>query len=442
MAIAQFQIINKILQNKDMSIITMNNLTDKHFFNYKAEYTYIKNHHATYNSVPDRLTFQNVFPEFQIVDVNEPDNYLLSQLFEEYNEAYLATSFNNVKKYLENGNVDQAMEFYKSALTGLQTGSAMTAVNLIKDRSRFEHYLDMGANRSKYFISTGFKELDAITGGIDLRNEVMVISARTGVGKSWVLATMAAWSSKQGLKVGIYSGEMSADKLGYRIDTILGNVDNKRISRGDLAYKDFYNSYMDSLETSGYGDIHVITPADIAGPATVDALQAFVEKYHLDILYIDQYSLLEDTSRTTVMHERVANISKAIKNLQVKKQIPIISVAQMNRSKNEDKDKDGKSQQDTTQIGLSDRIGQDATVLIMLDKKEATSDDDEKTPLEGVYNFTLNLVKSRDGGDGRKLTYAWDLNNGTYNYIPSDYEKKTKSKDLDAIAASYEQPSF
>ena len=34
---------------------------------------------------------------------------------------------------------------------------------------------------------------------------------------------------------------------------------------------------------------------------------------------------------------KVANISKAIKNLQVMKQIPIVAVSQMNRTKNEDK---------------------------------------------------------------------------------------------------------
>ena len=35
---SQFQIINKILQNKDYSLITLNNLTVDYFFNYKAEY--------------------------------------------------------------------------------------------------------------------------------------------------------------------------------------------------------------------------------------------------------------------------------------------------------------------------------------------------------------------------------------------------------------------
>ena len=45
---AQFQIINKILQNSDYSIIELNNLTDRLFFNYKAEFNFIVNHYKKY----------------------------------------------------------------------------------------------------------------------------------------------------------------------------------------------------------------------------------------------------------------------------------------------------------------------------------------------------------------------------------------------------------
>jgi replicative DNA helicase len=254
----------------------------------------------------------------------------------------------------------------------------------------------------------------------------MVIAARTGVGKSMMLCAIAAAASKQGLTVGIYSGEMSVDKVAYRIDTLLGKIDNRKISRGDLFYKDHYKNYLDSLKCANYGPIKVITPNDIAGPATVDALRAFVEKEHLDILFVDQYSLLEDTSRARVAHEKVANISKAIKNLQVLKQIPIISVTQMNRTKNEDKT------QDTTQIALSDRIGQDATVLLMLDKQ-----DTEDPNYAGYYKFTVNIVKSRDGGDGRKLDYLWDFNSGDYKYISNSDDGVTSEEDFEALENSY-----
>jgi KaiC/GvpD/RAD55 family RecA-like ATPase len=423
---SQFQVLNKILQTKDYSFITLNNLTADHFFNYKAEYEFIKTHYETYHTVPDRLTFLNSFPDFVIQDVNEPNNYLVEQLYNDYNQSYLASRFNMMRKLLEADDLQGATRYFLDSVENLHVGSALQCTDIMSDTSRYERYLDAGTNQSQYFISTGFPELDKIITGIDRRNENMVIAARTGVGKSMMLCAVAAAASKQGLCVGIYSGEMSVDKVAYRIDTLLGKIDNRKISRGDLYYKDHYKNYLDSLKCAGYGPIKVITPNDIAGPATVDALQAFVEKEHLDILFIDQYSLLEDTSRARVEHEKVANISKAIKNLQVRKQIPIISVTQMNRTKNEDKS------QDTTQIALSDRIGQDATVILMLEKQ-----DTEDPTYKGYYKFTVNIVKSRDGGDGRKLDYLWDFNTGIYRYISNDNDGVTSEEDLEELENSY-----
>ena len=426
---SQFQIINKILQTKDYSFITLNNLTAEHFFNYKAEYEFLKTHYDTYHVVPDRLTFLNNFPDFVIQDVNEPDNYLIEQLYNDYNQSYLASRFNGIKKLLEAYDTAGATKLFLESVEKLHIGSALQCTDIISDTSRYERYLDMIANQSKYFISTGFPELDKIITGIDRRNENMVIAARTGVGKSWLLLTIAVAASRQGLTVGIYSGEMSVDKVAYRVDTLIGNIDNRKISRGELYYKDHYKSYLDSLKCSNFGPIKVLTPNDIAGPATVDALQAFVEKEHLDILFIDQYSLLEDTSRAKIAHEKVANISKAVKNLQVLKQIPIISVSQMNRTKNEDKT------QDTTQIALSDRIGQDATIILMLDKQDA-----EDPNNKGAHKVSINIVKSRDGGDGRKLDYLWDFNTGIYRYISNSDDGVTTEEDFEELENSYNVP--
>lgn len=397
---SQLQILNKVLQNKDYSLVSLNNLTEDYFFNYKAEFNYIKNHYETYGSVPDKLTFLNNFPDFDMVEVSEPNSFLLEQLVKDYNTGYLATRFNDIKKLLETGQTDKAVDYFMRSVDNLHVGSTLQSTDLIRDHSRYDRFLDRTSDMSQYYISTGFKELDAIIGGIDRKNENMVIAARTGIGKSWTLIKIAVAASQQGLTVGIYSGEMTADKVGYRVDTLLGHIDNIAITRGKGYITKRYKEYMDSLVSSGYGPIKVLTPADINGPATVDALRAFIEKEHLDILLIDQYSLLEDNSHAKALWERVGNISKSIKNLQVMKQIPIVSVSQMNRTKNED------DSQDTTQIGLADRIGQDATLVIMLSREDD--------------RLTLNTVKVRDGGDGKKLTYHADFNTGEFLYLPEE----------------------
>lgn len=433
---SQFQIINKILQTKDYSLISMNNLTEDHFFQYRAEFNFIKNHYEKFRVIPDRLTFLNTFSDFDVTDVTEPDAYLLEQLIKDYNTSYMATGFNKIKKLIESGHIDEAANYFSTMPEGLQQGATMTCTSLFKDTSRYDRYMDRLKNKNNYYLSTGFPELDKMIGGIDLQNENMVIAARTGVGKSWTLIKMAVEAAKQGKNVGMYSGEMAVDKVGYRVDTLLGHINNQAITRGndlDPSVPITYKNYLDNLQyTMGEADFKVLTPQDIAGPATVAALRTFIEKHNLDILFVDQFSLLEDTSKAKTTHEKVANISKEIKNLQVLTGIPIISVSQMNRTKEED------GEQDTTQIGLSDRIGQDATCVIMLSRK-LTYEDDAKTKIKDDQ-LILNVVKSRDGGNG-KLVYKADFNNGTFIYLDPNLGEQA-SQELENRYASEPSGSY
>ena len=145
----------------------------------------------------------------------------------------------------------------------------------------------------------------------------------------------------------------------------------------------------------------------IGGLATVSQLRAFIEKENLDILFIDQHSLLEDEKGGKTPVEKAANISKSLKSLQVLKQVPIISVSQMNRTKNPDAiNQEEDDEINLTQIAQTDRIGQDSTTVIGITQKN------------GV--LTLHLIKSRDSIAGKKLKYAIDLDKGVFTYIPID----------------------
>lgn len=423
--LSQVQLISYIINTKDYSVISQNNLDDKFFFNYKAEFNFIKNHYEQYRTVPDKLTFLNVFPEFDVVEVNEPLTYLLEQLYSDYNASYLATRFNKIKKMLENNETDAAVDYFMKSTENLHVGSVMSCTNLLEDTSRYDRYLERTTNQSKFYISTGFPELDKIIGGIDRENEDFVISARPGQGKTQLLVKMACAASMQGLTVGIFEGEMSKDKIGYRVDTFLGHIKNSSMNRGDLYIQKEYERYIKSLAVSGYGPIKIITQNDVAGDMTVDALRAFIEKEHLDILFIDQYSLLEDKRHGKQEFERVGNIAKDIKSLQVEKHIPIISVSQMNRTKTE-------GELDTSQISLSDKIPQYATILIMLEQK-----DQEETDPNNPKLITLNITKSRDGGDHRKVQYGVNFNTGEWNYIPNEKDGITSKAEIQSIKNSY-----
>lgn len=423
----QLQYICKILSSKDPTLITLNNLTDEFFSDYKNEFNYIKNHLQKYGNIPDVETFLSIFSDFDYITVTESDKYLLDALYDDRNKRVLATTFNRVRDAINSGDTERAMQIYSESSEQLMQAKHLEAVDIYKDFSRYDAYLSRTKNIENYYVTTGFPELDEVIGGWDRKEELATIVARTNTGKSMILYKTALAAAEQGLTVGIYSGEMSENKVGYRIDTMLSHISNTKLTHGDISVNNDYKNFLDSVGDRLKGKILVLTPPMINGTAGVSALRAFIEKYHLDMLCVDQHSLLEDDRKARNPVERAANISRDLKNLQVMAQIPIISVSQQNREDTSEKGVDTKN------IAQSDRIGQDSTVVIFLERKDSV--------------MTLTLVKSRDSANGVKLSYNVNFDTGSWIYIPSEGDalngnKCEDVKDEFEYSDGYEEEPF
>lgn len=411
----QEQVLNYILNTKDSSLIILNRLDDSFFPNYKNEWNYIVNHFNTYGVIPDKESFLNTFPDFDLINVSEPLQYLVDELYKEHQSNQLATTFNKVRKMLLDNKIEDAVDLYKKAYEDLAVGVPLTSVDILKDTSRYDAYIERLTSFDKYYVRTGLPELDSIIGGWDREEELATIVARTNVGKSWLLLKFAVAAAEQGLNVGVYSGEMSERKVGYRIDTLIQHISNGALIHGSSNIQNDYKTYIENLPTRFKGSIKVLTPNMINGPAGVTTLRAFIEKDNLDILFIDQHSLLEDDRKAKNPIERASNISKDLKNLQVLKRIPIISVSQQNRSSTE-------NGVGSEHIAQSDRIAQDSTIILFFEKHK-----DDNSLLD------IDLVKSRDSVNGKKLTYKVDFNKGDFIYMSSGDEKlQTRYEDNDS----------
>lgn len=396
----QLQVLNKILDSKNASLFTLNNLDDSYFSDYKDEFNFIKEHYNKYGVIPDKETFVSKFNSFDFVIVNESDKYLLDSLAEDKNRRNLIETFNGIREKLNANDTEGAMQIFKNASDKLSEMISLESTDIFSDTSRYEAYVERCNDFNKYYVTTGFKELDDVLGGWDRQEELATIIARTNQGKSWILLKCAIAAAEAGLTVGLYSGEMSERKVGYRADTLISHISNTCIIQGNTAIQNDYKRYIDSLGNGKIkGTIKVLTPAQINGPAGVTALRAFIEKEHLDMLCVDQHSLLEDDRKAKSPVERASNISKDLKNLQVLKKIPIISVSQQNRGDTSD----GIT---TMNIAQSDRIGQDSTVVLAFEQKD------------GVMN--MQIIKARDAGAGKKLQYAINFDKGIFEFMPAD----------------------
>ena len=397
----QLQMLNYLLQTGDTSLLMVNSIDDSFFSDYTDEYNFIRNHMSQYGQVPDRLTFANQFGDFDWIEVNENPNYLIDELYRDRNKRTLAKVFNGVRDRINAGDVEGAMALFTSSSQELVASTHIDCLDIIRDTARYDAYLERTQDFNKFYVKTGFDELDELIGGWDRLEEYATIVARPGVGKSWVLLRCAMSAAEQGLRAGLYSGEMSETKVGYRFDTLAGHISNSGIIHGNSELMNNYKAFLDSMESRFSGTLKVITPKMIKHAATVTDLEAFIEKEKLDILFIDQHSLMEDQRKAKDPVTRAANISKDLKNLQVLKRIPIITVSQQNRNMVDDN-----SVIDVSHIAQADRIGQDSTVVVFLEQKN--------------HVLTMHLAKSRDNGAGVKLKYAIDLDKGIFQFVPNE----------------------
>lgn len=397
------QIINKVLHTQNMDIIENNALTDKYFIGYENEFNFIKRHYEKYGKVPDKATFLDKFQEFSLVEVAESDKYLLDTLYEEH-LYYQSVEVVQKTAELLKTNANDAVEYLGAQLPYLKINDETSSIDIIgQAHERYEVYKEKQDSEGAWYITTGFEELDSLINGWAKGEEFAVFFARTGQGKSWVLAKTLSHAWQLGNRVGYISPEMSATKIGYRFDTLIKNFSNKNLVWGKDEPE--YEGYISDL-SKNKNPFYVATPKDFQNKITVGKLRNFCKTRNLDILGIDGIVYLSDErykkgdNKTTSL----TNISEDLMSLSIELQIPILVVVQSNRGGVKDKDSEGTPELET--IRDSDGIAQNATKVIAL---RQTGD-----------GLEFGIKKHRDGSSGGKLIYNWDVDNGIFSYVPSD----------------------
>lgn len=398
------QILNKIIKSSDMSLVINNNLTREMFLTYEDEFDYINNFYNKYGKVPDKETFLNEFREFQLLEVTESDRFLIDKINEEYLYYKTVPVIQQAAELLKS-NSDEAVEYLLEEISNLSKIQKTEGINIIqKSEIRFKEYEEKLKGKDTKYITTGFEELDNIFKGFAKGEELVVLFARIGQGKSWILNKMLSHSWEIGMNVGLISPEMSSTKIGYRFDTLIGHFNNSDLIWGKE--QKGYSDYINNLKSKNNKFI-VTIPQDFNKKITVTKIKSFCQKNKIDILGIDGITYLTDErykkgdNRTTML----TNISEDLMSLSIELGIPILVVVQSNRS-GVNKDNEDATP-DLENIKDSDGIAANATKVIAIRQK--TSDN----------IIQLGVKKHRDGISGQTLLYQFDFNTGNFSYVPS-----------------------
>ena len=404
----QVQIISKILETQDISLLEDNLLTSDYFTENKAEIEFIQSHYDKYNNVPDKVTFLAKFPEFEFVEVTESDDYLIDTIREEYLYYRSVPVVQKIAELLKD-DANAAAEYMMHSVKDLEPNYAVGGIDIIAQaQQRYDEYVERKNHQDSWYLTTGFEELDDIIHGLQCGEEFVVIVARLNQGKSWILEKICTHIWQIGKNVGYISPEMGATSIGYRFDTLFNHFSNKDLMWGkDGLNEEEYKEYINKLKENDH-KFMVSTPLDFQRSITVTKLRNWIKKYKLDMIAIDGITYLTDErfkkgdNKTTSL----TNISEDLMSLSIEMGIPIVVVAQANRgavpSGEED---DGAPELET--IRDSDGIAFNASKVIALRQ---------------LKNQTLRLEvkKQRFGRVGDKLDYTWDINTGEFTYLESD----------------------
>lgn len=400
------QIISKVLNTKDYSIVNNNLLTEDYFIGYESEYNFIKNHYEKFGNVPDIATFLSKFPQITLVDVEESDTYLVDTIREEYLYHKSVPIIQKSAELLKNDS-NAAVEFLLNSIKALQPSYELGGTDIISDAmQRYDLFVDRKNNPRESFFTCGFPELDDLIHGIQRSAELLVIFARTNQGKSWVLEKMCTHVWQIGYNVGYVSPEMDANSIGYRFDTLYKHYSNTGLMLGkDDVDQNDYQNYVSDLADSNNKFI-VSTPIDFNKNITVTKLKNWIVQNKLDLIAIDGITYLSDErykrgdNKTTTL----TNISEDLMELSLEMKVPVLVVVQANRGGVVEKGSSNVPELEN--IRDSDGIAHNASKVISIHQRE-----------RGVLDMIVK--KQRFGQVGGKLTYNWDINMGDFQFIPT-----------------------
>lgn len=282
----ELQIISRILTTQSESEIDTLCGYDESYYNiYTDQIKFILEHRKQYGQVPDPFTFQAQFPTTVIVQVGESMDYLCEEICKNKRHKLLLEMFHKIQK-LGTYDIDACWDYIHQKCDEIDSLDSTRPLDIVADaKIRAEQIVQFGKQRR---IPTGFPEIDkCMYGGLSTVEELLIIVARTGVGKAQPLwskvLTPSGWKTMGEIKVGDVVVGKNNDN--GRVVEIFpqGEIDYYRVTFSDGTYAECCGNHLwEVLDHSRrrrdhktYGQHMVITTDEI--------MNSMDRKYSVDI---------------------------------------------------------------------------------------------------------------------------------------------------------------
>ncbi len=278
-------------------------------------------------------------------------------------------------------------------------------------------------------IKTGYHKLDEKLSGLH-DGELIIIAARPSMGKTALALNLAEQIALGGgtpgsggtdhCPVGFFSLEMSKSAVVQRLLSAYSGIDSHKLRTGRFTKQEFQRDILPACGALAEAPIYI----DDTPGLTVLGLRArarrMVAQHGVKIIMIDYLQLLTSPSQARESRQvEVSAISRGIKALARELSVPVVCLAQLNRS-SEQREGNRPRMSDLRESGS---IEQDADVVALLHREEYYHQDDEwrRDNPEKIGLAELIIAKQRNGPTGT-IKLGWDSSTTRFKNHVDEYD--------------------
>jgi len=199
---------------------------------------------------------------------------------------------------------------------------------------------------------------------------------------------------------GIFSMEMSAEQLSFRMLSSVGRVSQTRLRNGKLTEEDWPRVHsavsMMSSAPIFIDDGAALTPTEVRSRA-----RRLKREHGLGLIVVDYLQLMQVSGSVENRATELSEISRSLKALAKELDLPVIALSQLNRSVEQRNDK----KPVMSDLRESGALEQDADLIVFIYREEVY---DRDTPRKGIADIIIG--KQRNGPVGEfRLTFLGEF---------------------------------
>lgn len=408
MADWQQAFLSKVVLDQDTKAAVNAGITPEFFRDedYRRIYEYILQHYNTYNTPADEQVMRQKFPTEDWEPQAQPLEYLIERLRQDRKFVLVSQGLNTAANFLANEDGDAMIEALMAKIiqARLETSQSMDVDITASKEAILDLLYDRMDNPGHLRgISTGVQGIDYVTGGLQPEQFVVIFGTPKSF-KSANLLYMALAVHRQA-KVPMFVGfEMSHIEQQDRLLSLISGVSLTKIMNGTLNIKELrqVEKALDVLE----GMRPFMFSTDIQAASTVGGIQAKVQEYNPDVVFIDGAYLMqsEKTGVEQGSPQALTDISRSCKRLAQAAKVPIVITTQASLARS----KGG--------LGLHSGMytqawGQDCDILLGAERIREEGQD-EQAPAR----VRFRVLESRSG-PRKDCVLEWDWSSGSVEEI-------------------------